>query len=286
MYKKILIITTLCVLFASAILFYFLRNKQIEKKGENAPLIQALTKLKKAYPDHIATISDSGITWTDGKVMAVNHENFTHSLTEKYDRPSLADQLLQDKYTEGLPNNVPWKPESDPGRIRYEPFFNKLYGSTRHEVEKNIVSIEWMPRIFGKKYKVKVTRLHNIADKVKKISNELEELVLENPSFKKYLDQPGGGYCWRYIAGTHRRSPHSYGIALDINPAYSHYWHHELKKRGQTLSELVPLSYQNSIPWQIVLIFEKYGFIWGGKWYHYDTMHFEYRPELISSCVT
>src|SRR5262245_1812136 len=28
--------------------------------------------------------------------------------------------------------------------------------------------------------------------------------------------------------------------------------------------------------------FEKYGFIWGGHWYHYDTMHFEYRPELLA----
>jgi hypothetical protein len=28
-----------------------------------------------------------------------------------------------------------------------------------------------------------------------------------------------------------------------------------------------------------VEIFERHGFIWGGKWYHYDTMHFEYRPE-------
>ncbi|MDP3291618.1 MAG: M15 family metallopeptidase, partial [Sulfuricurvum sp.] len=29
-----------------------------------------------------------------------------------------------------------------------------------------------------------------------------------------------------------------------------------------------------------------HGFIWGGRWYHYDTMHFEYRPELLaSSCV-
>lgn len=26
---------------------------------------------------------------------------------------------------------------------------------------------------------------------------------------------------------------------------------------------------------------EKHGFIWGGCWYHYDTMHFEYRPELL-----
>ncbi|WP_265937085.1 M15 family metallopeptidase [Aliarcobacter butzleri] len=28
-------------------------------------------------------------------------------------------------------------------------------------------------------------------------------------------------------------------------------------------------------------MFEKYGFIWGGRWYHFDTMHFEYRPELL-----
>ena len=26
---------------------------------------------------------------------------------------------------------------------------------------------------------------------------------------------------------------------------------------------------------------EAEGFIWGGRWYHYDTMHFEYRPELL-----
>ena len=39
--------------------------------------------------------------------------------------------------------------------------------------------------------------------------------------------------------------------------------------------------YKNQIPLEIVKIFEKYGFIWGGRWYHYDTMHFEYRPELL-----
>jgi hypothetical protein len=32
---------------------------------------------------------------------------------------------------------------------------------------------------------------------------------------------------------------------------------------------------------EIVDIFERHGFIWGGKWYHFDTMHFEYRPELL-----
>jgi hypothetical protein len=35
------------------------------------------------------------------------------------------------------------------------------------------------------------------------------------------------------------------------------------------------------MPREIVDIFERHGFIWGGRWYHYDTMHFEYRPELL-----
>jgi peptidoglycan LD-endopeptidase CwlK len=41
------------------------------------------------------------------------------------------------------------------------------------------------------------------------------------------------------------------------------------------------IPYRNKVPFEIVSIFEKHGFIWGGKWYHYDTMHFEYRPELF-----
>nr|WP_287226451.1 M15 family metallopeptidase [Mesorhizobium sp.] len=37
----------------------------------------------------------------------------------------------------------------------------------------------------------------------------------------------------------------------------------------------------NNIPLPIVEVFEKNGFIWGGRWYYYDTTHFEYRSELL-----
>jgi hypothetical protein len=40
--------------------------------------------------------------------------------------------------------------------------------------------------------------------------------------------------------------------------------------------------HRNRIPFEVVEPFEAEGFIWGGKWYHYDTMHFEYRPELFA----
>ena len=38
---------------------------------------------------------------------------------------------------------------------------------------------------------------------------------------------------------------------------------------------------RNNYPQEIVELFEKHGFIWGGKWSHFDLMHFEYRPELL-----
>jgi hypothetical protein len=38
---------------------------------------------------------------------------------------------------------------------------------------------------------------------------------------------------------------------------------------------------RNRYPQEIVEIFEKHGFIWGGKWSHFDLMHFEYRPEML-----
>src|SRR6185437_1620763 len=34
----------------------------------------------------------------------------------------------------------------------------------------------------------------------------------------------------------------------------------------------IEIAYHNRMPKEIVATFEKHGFIWGGKWYHYDTM--------------
>ena len=42
------------------------------------------------------------------------------------------------------------------------------------------------------------------------------------------------------------------------------------------------LAWKNRIPLAIVEVFERHGFIWGGKWYHFDSFHFEYRPEMIA----
>ena len=103
------------------------------------------------------------------------------------------------------------------------------------------------------------------------MSTELDKLP---DSFVKYVvPLASKGYNCRAIAGTTRPSAHGHGIAIDINVAWSNYWRYVGRPPKTTRT--------NRIPWEIVEVFEKHGFIWGGKWYHYDTMHFEYRPELL-----
>ena len=67
---------------------------------------------------------------------------------------------------------------------------------------------------------------------------------------------------------------HAWGAAIDINTAYADYW------LWHRTGGAAP-GYVNRIPPEIVAIFERHGFIWGGRWAHFDTMHFEYRPELL-----
>lgn len=160
-------------------------------------------------------------------------------------------------------------------RDQYEPLFKKMYGSNPQEVKKNLVTIYWMENVFGKRYPLRVTTLNGVDQKLRRISAELEKLP---PSYYKYLANPAGGFYWRKVSHQSYLSSHSFGIAVDINSSYSNYWLWDLERGRLPMSAL---TYHNRVPMRIVEIFEKEGFAWGGRWYYYDTMHFEYRPELF-----
>src|SRR5262249_50820251 len=101
------------------------------------------------------------------------------------------------------------------------------------------------------------------------VSRELDDLPDDVVS---YLVPVAGTYNCRNVAGTRRPSMHAYGAAIDIDTRYADYWRWS---PGGTPRRRHP------IPVSIVRIFENHGFIWRGAWYHYDPMHFEYRPELL-----
>ena len=96
------------------------------------------------------------------------------------------------------------------------------------------------------------------------------------PQYMEYFSQ-SSSFNWRPVRGANRMSAHSYGIAIDICVDYSDYWRWSNSEK----EELDEIEYQNRIPEEIIQVFERHGFISGARWYHYDTMHFEFRPELL-----
>ncbi|MFT5265247.1 MAG: peptidoglycan L-alanyl-D-glutamate endopeptidase CwlK [Polaribacter sp.] len=228
-----------------------------------------IQKLMKAYPDFIVGGTDDSILWYDGNTMLYDDKNSSKSFDALLNEPDLQDHFVF-VYPKAELKNPPGR-NQDAGRIRYEPFFKKMYGDNPKAVQANFTTVIWLPSTLNKK--IGVSKINGVAEQMQKVSNELDG----KPHLHKYLENIGGVFNWRKIAGTERLSAHSFGITIDLNPKFAHYW----KWTSKNVKESDVIAYQNQIPHEIVAIFEKYGFIWGGKWYHFDTMHFEYRPELL-----
>jgi hypothetical protein len=230
----------------------------------------AAARLAAAFPDHIAAVSGDALVWRDGSLLPlrVGRAPVTHD--EILAATGIADMFAW-PYPAGAPLSAPTA-LADPGRARHKAFFDKMYGACeRGAVERHLVEVAWLP---GKSnQRLRVTRINGVAGRLEAVSRELDRL----PSrFDRYLLPAAGGYHCRPIAGTDRPSPHGYGIAIDIAVAGAHYWRWDRARAGSSSA------WRNAIPAEIVEAFERQGFIWGGRWHHYDTMHFEYRPELIA----
>jgi hypothetical protein len=229
---------------------------------------EAGRRLQEAYPDHIVGVAENQILWRDGSRTAIDDGRGSKSFNELLSSPD-----LQDIFAINYPNGHPSPPslDADPGRARPDTFFDKMYGNCRKgEVTENLVDVAWMPS--RGKTTVKVTRVNGVAEKLRAVSAKLEQLPR---AFDVYLEPIAGAYACRFIAGTERLSTHGHGIAVDIALKHAHYW------RWSKPDVQGRYAWKNDIPVEIVQIFEDHGFIWGGRWYHYDTMHFEYRPELL-----
>jgi hypothetical protein len=91
------------------------------------------------------------------------------------------------------------------------------------------------------------------------------------------------GWSWRNISASQSRSFHSYGAAIDLLPrnlgGLATYWQWTAQVTPEWWT--VPYSRRYHPPIEVIKIFESFGFAWGGKWMVYDTMHFEYRPEIM-----
>jgi len=236
--------------------------------GQEVPA--GLRCLSEAYPRSLCEVTPTELVWCDGERMVYRSERSAAG-----DGPALSGVSLEAQMATPYP--MSWTqtstPEagSDPGRARHEPFFKKMYGASARDVAANTAKVRWLD---GKW--LRVTTVNGVNEKLEAVVAEVRKLP---PALRARVTKSSGTFVWRQIKGTDRLSMHSFAIAIDVGVEHSDYWRWS-KRKGA-------LEYRNRIPIEVVEIFEKHGFIWGGKWYHFDTMHFEYRPELlVSGCAS
>lgn len=236
--------------------------------GEGSPtdsnIPDGARRLIAAYPDFISGYADGQLVMTDGTQM-VYDDGREKSFEQKLDDADPEDMFAftydrSDKEPEYL---------QDAGRSRCEPLFKMMYGNSESQVRTHLIKVPW----FGEQ--VLFTNVNGAADSLRAVAAD----IAAQPNFaqlKQYLKSSGTFY-WRKVRGANRQSAHSYGMTIDIGVNVSDYW--LWKNPGK--KETDRIIYANRFPHELVHIFERHGFIWGGRWYHYDTMHFEYRPEFL-----
>ena len=237
--------------------------------ASGASVAASIDELVHAYPDALAGFDSANLIWRDGTSTPVDDGLPDKSMEEQLRNGSILDQLRL-PYPAGAPFFP--TPQHDPGRIRNRAFFDKMYGDcTLGQVTPKLVSVVWLPNTWG--HILRITSVNGVDQQLEAISRELDELPAQD---RKLLYPPAGTYACRPVADTGQTSMHAWGAAIDINPAFSDYWLWQHAAGGTP-------QYVNHIPPEVVDVFERHGFIWGGRWAHFDTMHFEYRPELLQS---
>ena len=238
--------------------------------ADPADLAARLQALMRAYPETISGIDGNDLLLKDGTRLAISDGRSDKSFDDLLNAPDIGD-MFAFAYRAGAPAAAP-PLNFDPGRVRVEALFRALYGDCLTGTLAKTRKVAWVPKHGGGG--VTFTTAQGADKALEAVSAELDQLP---KSFSKFLVPSAGTYNCRAIAKTDRMSMHAYAAAIDISTGQTTYWQW-VKPGPDGLYH-----WSNKIPPEIVAAFEKHGFIWGGRWYHYDTMHFEYRPELLPS---
>ena len=171
-------------------------------------------------------------------------------------------------------------PENRTESLGTSPFlYNLIYDvETRAKTEAHIKS----HRFLGKR-----TNVHQfICEKLDLVQADIYDAAKTDSEVQSFLDKldSADSYAWRSISDSGNRSFHSMGLALDVLPKgwgqKNLYW--AWRRDIDPINwMLLDLDRRWMPPKKVIEIFEKHGFIWGGKWIIWDNMHFEYRPEVI-----
>jgi hypothetical protein len=161
---------------------------------------------------------------------------------------------------------------------RSQHFFDALWrASTREESYERVKTMHFLRRT--------VLVHYSIMEELALVEERILAAARTSVQVQQWVNRLDtlAGWNWRTIADTQSRSFHAYGTALDLIPVsyggLQTYWLWTAENIPTWWA--VPYERRSHPPEAVIRAFEEYGFIWGGKWLFFDTMHFEYRPEIL-----
>lgn len=255
-----------------------------------SPLI-VLDALLQAYPDRVESLAirdgDWSVLiggeihyWAEGRMLPAGQLEKAEEYSSYSFRPNPVKlPPLRELSPEEIERLTSRLEERETGQdARYQGFMTALWGMEDFlTAENTVIRVEFLGRHI---------RIHpGIRESLVQVETEILIIAETDVSTAGWIEGQGdsGAYVWRDIAGSANRSLHSFGIALDLIPgdyrgkqAYWR-WADDIYDEWWT----IPYEDRYMVPEAVVEAFEKNGFIWGGKWFLFDQIHFEYRPELI-----
>jgi hypothetical protein len=236
----------------------------------------------KAYPDFFIGYEDGCLIAKDGHKIPFDDGIPSKDYSRMVVDPGIGDEAFDPEdalywdYRDEREIPTPDRPPvGDPGRMRPPEIFEYMYGSSKSDRTKRLRKVQWVNTMNGKTSTILMTTVNGVDRALEEVVREIRNL----PEKKKrtleriVFDVRSSGYYERSVRDfPQRTSAHAYGIAVDVNWDDSYFIGRHRKESYR---------YRNNIPQFLVDIFERHGFIWGGRWHSYDAMHFEYRPELL-----
>jgi hypothetical protein len=258
--KKIVLILFFTLLLPSDVCAKTVNSYNVTMKQDILCIMMAypgyIKDLEKDDKENVYLIMKSGkkIIYDDKKKKEFNEKLFNTDIQDMMEQvyPLNSIDKVMDK-------------DVDPGRLRVYEILNEVYGNSKSEVESNLKMADVGYRKF---------QFNGNNDASKSLEKAIKEAMSKkNPNISSCLFPFSGTFNYRNISGTNLRSPHSFAIAIDLARDRRDYWKWVDKSEGSSRIK--------SYPKELVKIFEKNNFVWGGKWSHFDILHFEYRPEII-----
>lgn len=226
---------------------------------------ERIALLHRSYPDLIYSVTNNVLRLTNNRMVVIDDGR------ERDHLDLLEDGDIEDQLAQVYPLGKCFKGRKldfDPGHIRSRAFLRLAYGANRHQVLRTATMIDW----FGSE--VRFSTRHGAADALRRVRDELRRLPAKLHSV---LKRPTRTFDWTNAPDSDRLSVHAFAFSIDLNPAFRDHWQEHL---GVEIGDVV--GYRNRVPAEVIAVFERHGFIWGGKWHHFDTTHFEYRPAMIA----